>query len=41
MALTELRRAVSRLLAEHRLQSGESYVAGGVALNELLGGSRT
>jgi Nucleotidyl transferase AbiEii toxin, Type IV TA system len=40
MALTPLQRAVSRLLAEHRVQSGESYVAGGAALNELLGGAR-
>lgn len=40
MALTDLQRAVCRLLAEHRIQSGESYVAGGVALNELLGGTR-
>lgn len=40
MALTELQRTVCRLLAEHRVLSGESYVAGGVALNELLGASR-
>jgi hypothetical protein len=40
MALTALQRAVCRLLAEHRIRSGESYVAGGVALNELLGGAR-
>lgn len=40
MALTELQRTVCRLLAEHRIRSGESYVAGGVALNELLGGAR-
>lgn len=40
MALTGLQRAVCRLLAEQRIRSGESYVAGGVALNELLGGSR-
>jgi hypothetical protein len=40
MALTELQRAVCRLLAEQRILSGESYVAGGVALNELLNGAR-
>ncbi len=40
MALTDLQRAVSRLLAEHRIRSGESYVAGGAALNELLGATR-
>lgn len=40
MALTGLQRAICRLLAEHRIRSGESYVAGGVALNELLGGTR-
>lgn len=36
MALTEFQRAVCRLLAENRIRSGESYVAGGAALNELL-----
>jgi hypothetical protein len=36
MALTEFQRGVCRLLAENRLRSGESYVAGGAALNELL-----
>ena len=40
MALTALQRQICRLLAEHRIASGESYVAGGVALNELLAGSR-
>lgn len=40
MALTDLQRSVCRLLAEQRIRSGESYVAGGVALNELLGGAR-
>lgn len=40
MALTDLQRAICRLLAEQRIRSGESYVAGGVALNELLGGPR-
>lgn len=36
MALTDFQRGVCRLLAENRLRSGESYVAGGAALNELL-----
>jgi hypothetical protein len=37
MALTEIQRAICRLLAGHRLASGESYVAGGAALGALLG----
>lgn len=36
MALTAFQRDVCRLLADTRLRSGESYVAGGAALNELL-----
>ncbi len=36
MALTTFQRQVCRLLAGNRLRSGESYVAGGGALNELL-----
>jgi hypothetical protein len=40
MALTPLQRDVCRLLAEHRKLSGEAYVAGGLALNEVLGGGR-
>ncbi len=36
MALTAFQRSVCRLLADNRLRSGESYVAGGAALNELL-----
>lgn len=40
MALTPLQRRICRLLADLRRQGGESYVAGGVALNELLGGAR-
>ena len=36
MALTEFQRSVCRLIAKSRLSSGESYVAGGAALNELL-----
>lgn len=40
MALTDLQRRVCRLLAQTRIDSGESYVAGGVALNELIGAAR-
>ena len=40
MALTALQRRVCRLIAANRVSSGESYVAGGVALNELLGTAR-
>ncbi len=40
MALTPLQRRICRLLAEQRRLGGESYVAGGAALNELLGGAR-
>jgi hypothetical protein len=40
MALTNLQRRVCGLLAEHRRATHESYVAGGLALNELLGGTR-
>ena len=36
MALTEFQRGLCRLLAENRIRNGESYVAGGAALNELL-----
>ena len=36
MALTGFQRSVCRLLAENRIRGGESYVAGGAALNELL-----
>jgi len=36
MALTGFQRGICRLLAENRIRSGESYVAGGAALNELL-----
>jgi hypothetical protein len=36
MALTAFQRDVCRLLAETRIRSGESYVAGAAALNELL-----
>jgi hypothetical protein len=40
MAITPFQREICRLLAENRIASGESYVAGGVALNELLTGPR-
>jgi len=40
MALTEFQRTICRLIARHRLESGESYVAGGVALNTLTGATR-
>lgn len=40
MVLTRLQRDVCRLLAENRIASGESYVAGGAALNEALAALR-
>jgi homoserine kinase len=40
MALTQFQTNVCRLIAAHRIASGESYVAGGVALNEALAGAR-
>jgi hypothetical protein len=40
MALTTFQRRICLLLAEQRKLGGESYVAGGAALNEALGGSR-
>ncbi len=40
MALTQLQRAICRLIARNRIDSGESYVAGGVALNELIAAPR-
>ncbi|HXH83738.1 MAG TPA: nucleotidyl transferase AbiEii/AbiGii toxin family protein [Candidatus Tectomicrobia bacterium] len=40
MALTDFQRTVCRLLAGQRLASGESYVAGATALNELIGAAR-
>lgn len=36
MALSPYQRDICRLLASNRIASGESYVAGGTALNELL-----
>jgi hypothetical protein len=40
MALTALQRHVCQVLAEHRKHFGESYVAGGGALNEVVSGAR-
>jgi hypothetical protein len=40
MALTPFQRDVCRLIAANRIASGESYVAGGAALNEALAASR-
>lgn len=40
MALTPFQRTICRLLAQARIESGESYVSGGVALNELTGAAR-
>jgi hypothetical protein len=40
VALTDFQRSVCRLLADHRIASGESYVAGGSALNELIASAR-
>jgi hypothetical protein len=40
MALTPFQRDVCRLLADNRLRSGESYVAGGAALNTLVAAPR-
>jgi hypothetical protein len=40
MALTDFQRSVCRLLAQSRILSGESYLAGGATLNELLQAAR-
>lgn len=40
MALTPFQRTICRLIAENRIESGESYVAGGVALNVVTGARR-
>lgn len=40
MALTPFQRVVCKLLAQDRIASGESYVAGAAALNELLNAPR-
>jgi hypothetical protein len=36
MALTEFQRTICRLIASNRIAAGESYIAGAVALNELI-----
>ncbi|HUR79226.1 MAG TPA: hypothetical protein VM733_00570 [Thermoanaerobaculia bacterium] len=40
MALTNIQRDVCRLIARQRIASGESYVAGGAALNTILDAPR-
>jgi hypothetical protein len=40
MAISAFQRAICRLIAANRIAQGESYVAGGVALNLLAGGRR-
>lgn len=40
MALTDYQKSICLLLAENRIRSGESYVAGGTALNLLTGSNR-
>ncbi len=40
MAITEFQRAVCRLIARQRIESGVSYVAGGAALNALTNSPR-
>lgn len=37
MALTEFQRNICRVIAQSRLDSGESYVAGASALNSYTG----
>jgi len=40
MALTAFQRRICHLVAQNRVASAASYVAGGAALNELLAGPR-
>ncbi|MEI8243819.1 MAG: hypothetical protein WCI17_11170 [bacterium] len=40
MAVTRFQNDILRLLAQHRRENGESYMAGGVALNVLLASAR-
>lgn len=40
MALTEFQREICRLIANHRIASGESYLAGAATLNELIAAPR-
>lgn len=41
MAITNLQRAICRIIAANRVNSGESYMAGGVALNYMIQAPRT
>src|SRR5690606_28955172 len=40
MALTEFQRTVCRIIARNRIAGGESYVAGGTALNAATAAAR-
>ena len=40
MSVTEFQREVCALIAGNRISSGESYVAGGIALNDIIGAPR-
>ncbi|HAK93635.1 MAG TPA: hypothetical protein DCM87_01160 [Planctomycetes bacterium] len=40
MALTTLQRDICKLIAAQRIESGESYLAGGAALNAVMGAGR-
>jgi len=40
MAITDFQRELCRLVARNRIEQGESYVAGAVALNTLIGAPR-
>lgn len=40
MGLSAFQRSVCRLLADERVRNGESYLAGGATLNELIGAPR-
>ena len=40
MPLTDFQREICRLIAANRIESGESYLAGGAALNEWLNAPR-
>ena len=40
MAITDFQREICRLVARNRIEQGESYVAGAVALNAVIGATR-
>lgn len=40
MAITDFQRSICRVIASSRIEQGESYVAGGVALNTLINAPR-